>query len=181
MYRSILVPLDGSATVAPPDDYVVTMSWKALEPSTILDAFIGIDLAQNLDQFASAVEFWDIAPQNLVYADVEGNIGYFPTGELPLRAAGDGRYPAPGWAGEYDWVGIVAEEDKPRPILWAYHKGQGEQANGGRVFVSIMGHYTWTFDDPLFRLLVLRGICWTAREEADRLSDLAVIGARMTP
>ena len=41
------------------------------------------------------------------------------------------------------------------------------------------GHYTWTFDDPLFRLLVLRGICWTARDHVDRLSPLATLGARV--
>jgi type 1 glutamine amidotransferase len=47
------------------------------------------------------------------------------------------------------------------------------------VFVSILGHYTWTFDDPLFRALLLRGIAWTAGEPADRLIDLATIGARI--
>jgi type 1 glutamine amidotransferase len=48
-----------------------------------------------------------------------------------------------------------------------------------RVFVSILGHYTWTFDDPLFRTLLLRGICWTAREDPHRLSNLTTIGARI--
>lgn len=104
---------DGSTTTEVPDDYVVSMAWKALEPSTILSAFIGINLAHSQDEFVSAAAFWDIASQNLVYADVEGNIGYLATGELPLRAAGDGRYPVPGWSGEYDWVGAVAHEDMP--------------------------------------------------------------------
>jgi hypothetical protein len=42
----------------------------------------------------------------------------------------------------------------------------------------VPGHYTWTFDDPLFRIL-LRGVCWTAREPVDRLSELATLGARL--
>ncbi len=105
---------DGSATAEVPNDYVVSMAWKALEPSTILDAFIGINLATTRDEFVAAAAAWDIAPQNLVYADVDGNIGYRATGELPLRAAGDGRYPARGWTGEYDWVGSVAQEDMPQ-------------------------------------------------------------------
>ncbi|MEA2709956.1 MAG: hypothetical protein QOF78_2557 [Phycisphaerales bacterium] len=67
------------------------------------------------------------------------------------------------------------EEQQPRPLLWTQEKGKG------RVFVSILGHYTWTFDDPLFRLLVLRGICWSAQEDPDRLSNLATIGARIVP
>jgi type 1 glutamine amidotransferase len=65
------------------------------------------------------------------------------------------------------------EEGAPRPLLWTREQGKG------RVFVSIPGHYTWTFDDPLFRLLILRGICWTAREPMDRLSELATVGARV--
>jgi type 1 glutamine amidotransferase len=65
------------------------------------------------------------------------------------------------------------EEGKPQPLMWT------RETNGGRVFVSIPGHYNWTFDDPLFRLLLLRGIAWTAREPLDRLVDLSTIGARV--
>ena len=65
------------------------------------------------------------------------------------------------------------EEGKPRPLLWTYDRGKG------RVFVSILGHYSWTFDDPLFRTLVFRGIAWTADEPVDRLNDLVPIGARI--
>ena len=50
----------------------------------------------------------------------------------------------------------------------------------GRVFVSIPGHYTWTFDDPLFRVLLLRGIAWTAGESVDRFNELATLGARLS-
>jgi hypothetical protein len=51
----------------------------------------------------------------------------------------------------------------------------------GRVFVSIPGHYSWSFDDPLFRLLLLRGIAWTARESVDRWNDLVWPGAAVAP
>ena len=65
------------------------------------------------------------------------------------------------------------EEGKPRPLLWTFERGKG------RVFVSILGHYSWTFDDPLFRTLVFRGICWTANEPVDRFNDLVPMGARI--
>src|SRR5262249_46505898 len=67
----------------------------------------------------------------------------------------------------------ATEEGEARPLLWTHESGKG------RVFVSIPGHYTWTFDDPLFRVLVLRGIAWSAGEAADRLTDLATVGARL--
>ncbi|PYJ04253.1 MAG: hypothetical protein DME25_10255 [Verrucomicrobia bacterium] len=49
----------------------------------------------------------------------------------------------------------------------------------GRVFVSIPGHYTWTFDDPLFRLLLLRGIAWAGHQPLNRFNELVNIGARL--
>jgi putative heme-binding domain-containing protein len=65
------------------------------------------------------------------------------------------------------------EAGQPRPLMWTRENG------AGRVFVSIPGHYTWTFDDPAFRLILLRAICWTAHQPVERLSELATIGARM--
>jgi type 1 glutamine amidotransferase len=63
-------------------------------------------------------------------------------------------------------LGTAVEEGEPQPQLWTTEPGQG------RVFVSIPGHYSWTFDDPLFRVLLLRGIAWTARQPVDRFNDL---------
>jgi type 1 glutamine amidotransferase len=67
------------------------------------------------------------------------------------------------------------EEGQPRPQVWVSELGKG------RVFVSIPGHYSWSFDDPLFRLLLLRGIAWTARESVDRWNDLVWPGAAVAP
>jgi putative heme-binding domain-containing protein len=66
------------------------------------------------------------------------------------------------------------EDGEPQPQFWTLEPGQG------RVVVSILGHYAWTFDDPLFRVLLLRGIAWAAREPVDRFNDLVPLGARMT-
>jgi putative heme-binding domain-containing protein len=73
----------------------------------------------------------------------------------------------------WDILGEQVEDGAPRPQLWAGQRG------AGRVLASIPGHFTWTFDDPLFRVLVLRGICWAAKEPVDRLNELVTIGARL--
>src|SRR5262249_38189589 len=70
-------------------------------------------------------------------------------------------------------LATAVEEGQPRPLLWTLQRGKG------RVFVSILGHYTWTFDDPLFRVLALRGMAWAAGEPADRWTHLATVGARV--
>ncbi len=59
--------------------------------------------------------------------------------------------------GDTNRVNILAttiQEGSPRPMIWTYERGKG------RVFASIVGHYTWTLDDPVFRLLALRGLAW---------------------
>ena len=61
----------------------------------------------------------------------------------------------------------TAEVDgQPRPLVWTYQKGPG------RVFGSIPGHYTWTLDDPVYRLLALRGIAWVCGEPVSRLDSV---------
>ncbi len=70
-------------------------------------------------------------------------------------------------------LATAVEEKEPRPQLWSLEHGRG------RVFVSIPGHYSWTFDDPLFRVLLLRGIAWSAHEPVDRFNDLVWPGANV--
>jgi len=61
-----------------------------------------------------------------------------------------------------------------QPMFWTYQRGQG------RVFGCVLGHYSWTFDDPYFRLWLLRGIAWSARENPYRLDDLTLRSAAVT-
>ena len=61
----------------------------------------------------------------------------------------------------------------PVPVFWTH-----EPAGGGRAFVCVFGHYMWTFDDPLFRLLLLRGMAWAAGENVTRFDALAIDGVK---
>lgn len=78
--------------------------------------------------------------------------------------------------GKGDGMRLLAtgrEEGQPQPLFWTTERGKG------RVFVSIPGHFSWTFDDPLFRLVLLRGLLWSANQPVDRLNDLVWPGARV--
>jgi putative heme-binding domain-containing protein len=78
-----------------------------------------------------------------------------------------------GDVGKVTLLASSKEDDAPQPQMWTYEKGDG------RVFVSIPGHYNWTFDDPLFRILLFRGMAWCAKEPIDRFNELVPLGARM--
>ncbi|MCF6277771.1 MAG: penicillin acylase family protein, partial [Anaerolineales bacterium] len=96
-----------------PENYVVALSWTALEPGSVFEAIWGFNRAANWDEFREAASKFVVPAQNLVYADVQGNIGYQMPGRIPIRAGGDGRYPVSGWTDEYEWLDYIPFEALP--------------------------------------------------------------------
>ena len=82
----------------------VALQWTALEPDdTTVEAFLDLNYASNWDEFTAALEKYIAPSQNFVYADTEGNIGYYAPGLIPIRRTGNGMVPVPGWTDEYKW------------------------------------------------------------------------------
>jgi penicillin amidase len=75
-----------------------------------------INRAQNWQDFNVALENVVAPQQNVVYADVDGNIGFTAPARVPIRGKGDGWLPVPGWSGEYDWTGFVPFAKLPRAL-----------------------------------------------------------------
>jgi penicillin G amidase len=100
---------------ARPDDvtYDVALSWTALTPGRTADAIFAMDLASDWKSFRAAASRFEVPAQNLVYADVDGNIGYQAPGRVPVRRGYDGRWPVAGWDGKYSWDSYVPFEDMP--------------------------------------------------------------------
>jgi penicillin amidase len=104
----------GGAVPAPEEaEYAVSLRWTALDPGTTATAIFALSTAQDFDDFRYAASLFDVPAQNLVYADTEGNIGYQTPGRLPIRGAGDGWMPQPGWISSYDWTGYIPFEELP--------------------------------------------------------------------
>jgi penicillin amidase len=96
-----------------PEQYAIALQWTALEQTKLFNAIWGFDRAENWDEFRTAARDFSVPSQNLVYADVDGNIGYQMPGNIPVRKSGDGRLPVPGWTGEFDWQGYIPFEQLP--------------------------------------------------------------------
>lgn len=94
-------------------EYAVSLRWTALEPGKTAAAIFALDTAQNFEDFRHAASLFDVPAQNLIYADIDGNIGYQAPGRLPIRGAGDGWLPQPGWDSAYDWTGFIPFEELP--------------------------------------------------------------------
>lgn len=98
---------------APDGEYAVSLQWTALTPATTATAIFTLNQARDFDDFRAAAQQFAVPAQNLVYADIDGNIGYQTPGSLPIRGAGDGSMPQPGWDSAYDWQGFIPFEDLP--------------------------------------------------------------------
>jgi len=67
-------------------------------------------------------------------------------------------------------LGTAEEAVGEVPLFWTV------EPRAGRIFVSIPGHYSATFDDPLFRLILLRGIAWAGRGDVERFLPVVTLG-----
>jgi penicillin amidase len=96
-----------------PLDRAYALRWTAtdglIEPSALVD----VANASGFDDFREALRGIACPGQNVVYADVDGTIGYQLTGRYPIRRSGDGTAPVPGWTSEHGWDGWIAFEDLP--------------------------------------------------------------------
>ncbi len=95
------------------DEHPLALRWVSLEPDTMIESFFEMVQARNCIEFRDALRHWSAPTQHIVYADTGGNIAYSFPGKIPIRAKGDGRVPAPGWTGEYEWIGWVPFEELP--------------------------------------------------------------------
>lgn len=102
-----------SSGLQTPQDMAVALRWTALEPSSIFEAVINLNMASNWDEFRTALQDFDVPSQNFVYADRDGNIGYQSPGRIPIRGQGQGCLPSPGWDSSYDWQGFIPFEELP--------------------------------------------------------------------
>ncbi|WP_460848910.1 penicillin acylase family protein [Phytohabitans suffuscus] len=109
--------LDADAAGVPPQadaaPYAVALRWTALDPGRTIEALFALNKAANWTEFRAAAALFDVPAQNLVYADVDGNIGYQAPGRIPIRGKGDGTWPAPGWDPAYDWTGYIPFAELP--------------------------------------------------------------------
>lgn len=95
------------------EDGAIAIQWAAHQRSTTLLATWGMHHAKNLDEFQEALRYWETPMQNIIQADVEGNIAIRSTGYVPLRDNGHGAGMLDGSSDEAAWTGRVPFEELP--------------------------------------------------------------------
>lgn len=91
------------------------LQWTALDPRlSAAEGFFAINTARNWTEFQTALSKYTAPMQNMVYADVDGHIGYTAAGRVPLRRSGDGSLPYDGSTDAGEWTGYIPFEKLPR-------------------------------------------------------------------
>ena len=91
------------------------LRWVGMEPGTAgYLAGLAVARARNWSEFLAAMDRYKVPSENLIYADVDGNIGWQAAGLAPIRKNWSGLFPVPGDTGEYEWSGFRKVSELPR-------------------------------------------------------------------
>ncbi len=101
-------------------DFVLSLAWTALDDRDATSrALLSMQEASDWREFDAALRDYAGPQQNMVYADVDGNVGLIVPAWIPRRDPANslqGVLPAPGWDALYDWNGYVPFEELPRRL-----------------------------------------------------------------
>src|SRR5579872_91308 len=97
--------------MVPGETRKLALRWTLYEGTR--SPFFAVDSAQKWEDFRQAFSQLDAPAQNVVYADIDGNIGYQATGRIPIRATGDGSLPENGSDNAHEWLGYVPFDKLP--------------------------------------------------------------------
>jgi penicillin amidase len=113
------VTLDVSVTQHGPivfekDGKRYALKWTALDPKrNSADSSYFINRARNWKEFSSALSSFTAPTQNIVYADIDGHIGYHAAGVVPIRKSGDGSVPYDGSTDAGEWASYIPTDKLP--------------------------------------------------------------------
>jgi penicillin amidase len=122
-------------------------------------------MAKNWNDFKVAANAWGAPPLNLVYADVQGNIGWAASGRVPKRKNWDGLMPVPG-DGRYEWAGFYGKDVLPS----LFNPAQGYFGTANEM--NLPAGYPSEQNKIAFE--------WNDRSRIDRINELLGAKTKMT-
>ncbi|MGI9047063.1 MAG: penicillin acylase family protein [Burkholderiales bacterium] len=148
--------------------HALAFAWAALADDDLsFQASLKLARAGDWDEFVAAMRDFHSPQQNVVYADVAGNIGFIAPGRVPMRKPGNdlqGLSPAPGWDARYDWDGYIPFDELPR----SFNPAEGKIVTANNRIVADDYPHLLAYD-------------WAAPYRARRIAELLDASARHTP
>ena len=126
--------------------YSVRAAWMEPGGAPYL-ASLRMDQAKSWEEFRDACAYSNIPGENMIWADVEGNIGWQAVGIAPIRRHWSGLVPVPG-DGRYEWDGYIPIKAKPHvynPVKGFWGTANNNLVPRGYPYREAVG---WAWSDP---------------------------------
>ena len=138
--------------------YAVRAAYLEHEGTAVYLAALRINQAKNWQEFLLAMDKHYCPSLNMVYADVDGNIGWMGGSIAPIRPNWNGLLPVPG-NGEYEWAGYLDTRKLPR--IFNPQEGFFASANqynlpDGYPHIDVSAH-EWTLPYRYGRIMEVLG------------------------
>ncbi|MGW8303254.1 MAG: penicillin acylase family protein [Desulfobacterales bacterium] len=117
-------------------DRVITMRWSSFEAMAPSVGFERLIECRTVSEIRRALKDVNQIGLNFVFADSRGNIGWQPTGKLPVRTQGESLVPYVVKDEKDNWTGWIPWEDMPHKI------------NPDRGWIGTCNHMTVKRDYP---------------------------------
>jgi penicillin G amidase len=112
------------SSIFPGERRTLSLQWTIYDPANLTAPFFAVDSASDWTTMLGALSNWGGPPQNLMYADDQGHIGYHAVGRIPIR--GDANNPSPlspvptdvtaPDAASHEWAGYIPFDQLPQAL-----------------------------------------------------------------
>ncbi len=143
------------------------------------EALMHLNRATNASDLLEALKLYQAPPQNVVYADSKGAIGFINPGLVPVRKRGDGLTPADGASGDYDWVGTIPFTQLPQianpQAGFVFNANNAVAFIGGLYFMGVDWEEPYRAErlQEYFDTLLKHSLDTSAAMQADHVSLVA--------
>ena len=124
----------------------MSIAWTGHWNTPEMDAWVSINNMKNWGDFSNGIKKFGVPGQNIVYADVKGNIGWRPAVYVPVRKQGSSMIPRPGEDPSFDWKGKIPFEKMP--FLYNPEKGYISTANNKTIGDDFPYYISKLWGDP---------------------------------
>ena len=124
----------------------MSIAWTGHWNTPEMDAWVSINNMKNWGDFSNGIKKFGVPGQNIVYADVKGNIGWRPAVYVPIRKQGSSMIPRPGEDPSFDWKGKIPFEKMP--FLYNPEKGYISTANNKTIGDDFPYYISKLWADP---------------------------------
>jgi penicillin amidase len=171
----VISDIDPDLAAAAGKGKAVALSFVALNADdTTVQALRDMDHAHDWPSFQAALKLWHSPEQNIVYADIDGHIGFTAVGPVPLRKRPTDDFPAPGATGEADWVGLADFSQLPQGADPASHRfiNANNRAVPSNYPIYIAGSYGDAFRAQRITDMLNAGTNYTADDFSRMQNDV---------